>query len=346
MREPGCRDRIGLGRSMKTDERNGVNTAGVSWVIPAYNEKASIRETATRVQRALAGTGIPHEVIVVNDGSSDGTREEAEAISGIRVLSHPVNIGYGSAIKTGILQAQYEWIGIVDADGSYAIEEIPAVLQPMQEGYDMVIAVRANIADVDLPLKRRLRQLFLLAVRLLNDSRIQDPNSGFRVFRRQMALGLMPFLCGTFSFTTSLTVLSSGLFYFIKYVPAPYSERVGSSKVRHFRDSLRTIQYLTQGVIYFNPIKYFLLLIMMMVSSVWIPVVLLSAASHWMEAAFWLAAGTSVFLLLGLAGVADIIRISSERAKAATVAGLRSETTCLPSGTARQTGPSGEAQDG
>ncbi|OGS46207.1 MAG: hypothetical protein A3J79_05810, partial [Elusimicrobia bacterium RIFOXYB2_FULL_62_6] len=251
---------------------------GVSFIVPAYNEERSIHDTIARIVDALSKTGIPHEIIVVNDGSTDTTREKVEAFPEVRVINHPVNIGYGNAIKAGIRNASYEWIGIVDADGSYPIEQIPALLEPMRNGYDMVVAVRANIHEVDGAVKRLFRRLFVRAIRLLNDARIQDPNSGFRVFRKEVAMGLMPFLCGTFSFTTSLTVLTAGLYYFIKYVPVTYAHRVGKSKVRHFRDSLRTLQYVTQGVIYFNPIKFFLLLLLAMAASVWLPCAAMAVA--------------------------------------------------------------------
>src|SRR5262245_57966074 len=104
----------------------------VSVVIPAYNEEVSVERVATQVHRVLNEASIPHEVIIVDDGSTDGTRVAA-ARSGARVIPHQKNRGYGTALKTGILAARHDVIVIVDADGTYPLDAIPDLLVALRE---------------------------------------------------------------------------------------------------------------------------------------------------------------------------------------------------------------------
>lgn len=287
-------------------------STGLSYLIPAYNEEDAIASTVERLRPVLASLGIPYEIIVVNDGSRDATRERAEQCGAdIRVLSHPVNIGYGSAIKTGILGARYDWIGIVDADSTYEIERLPELVKGMRDGFDMVVAARENVLTLDKPVKRFFRKLLIGFLNVMVAARIEDPNSGFRIFTKALALRFFPFLCNTFSFTTSITVFALGEKYFVKYIKIPYSKRVGESKVRHFRDSLRMMQLVFQGITFFNPVKFYLLMVLGLVIMFLIPSVVLSLFGASELATLWFATGAVSSLLLGLGVLGDIVRIST-----------------------------------
>lgn len=287
--------------------------AGLTFVVPAYNEEMGIANTILRLKSVLSGLDMATEVIVINDGSTDNTLQNALQCEGITVHSHPVNIGYGNAIISGVLRARYEWIGIVDADESYPIEDIPLLVAEMKNGYDMVVGARANISENDSPLKRIFRNIFRKTVSFLNDSRIEDPNSGFRIFKRTIVLKLRPFLCGTFSFTTSISILTSGLYYFIKYVPIRYAKRTGNSKVRHVRDTVQVIQFILQGVVFFNPMKFFVILALLMLLLVYLPAFLLSILDMRSLALYYMIFGTVVSLMVGMGALGDIIRISSSK---------------------------------
>jgi polyisoprenyl-phosphate glycosyltransferase len=208
---------------------------GISYVVPAFNEEPSITNTLRRLIKILSGTGIPYEIILVNGGSRDRTKELPVQLSEVRVINHPVNIGYGNALKSGINSARYEWIGIVDADGSYPIEDIPQLIKEMQNGFDMVIGSRINTAQMDKPVKKFFRWIYKTILKFVVKDSIEDANSGFRMFKRDMAINLLPFLCGTFSFTTSLTILAMGNSFFVKHIPIQYQSRQGKSKVHHVR---------------------------------------------------------------------------------------------------------------
>jgi glycosyltransferase involved in cell wall biosynthesis len=288
----------------------GESDRGLTFIVPAYNEENCIAATIERLTVTLAGLDLPTEVIIVNDGSTDGTRRAASGFDNIALINHPHNIGYGNSIISGVLKARYEWIGIVDADGSYPIEDIPRLVEEMRNGYDMAVGSRTNISDHDSYLKRFFREIFK-KVSMLNDSRIEDPNSGLRIFKREVVLRLQPLLCGTFSFTTSISILMSGLYYFIKYVPITYQKRTGHSKVRHVRDSVQALQFILQGVEFFNPMKFFVILACLMLLLVYLPAWLIHQLEFPTLAFYYALFGTAVSLMLGMGALGDIIRISS-----------------------------------
>jgi glycosyltransferase involved in cell wall biosynthesis len=289
---------------------------GLTMIIPAYNEEAGIANSLDMLLSTLAALDIPWEVVVVNDGSRDATPSiVCEAYPMVRLVSHPVNIGYGNALKTGIQNARYDWIGICDADGSYPSTELPNLLARMEEGFDMVVGYRKNVAEHDRWFKRQMRRLYIKCISLLTGDEIPDQNSGLRVFTKKLAVEFFDFLCGGFSFTTSLTVLAIEKPCFVKFIPIEYTYRMGCSKVQHLRDSMRTVQLIVQGVTYYNPIKFFIILSMLMVVLVAFPAMFLAVIKMYTLSAYYMLFGCVVALLLGLGVLGDIVRISAGKLK-------------------------------
>lgn len=286
------------------------NCIGISYIVPTYNEEESIASTLERLDHTLSGLGIPYEIIVVNDGSRDKSRERAEQCQNVTIVNHPINTGYGNALKSGILNSQYEWIGIIDADGSYPVEDIPRLVCEMQNGFDMVIGTRLNTEKLDGAVKRVFRKIYKTILKLFVKASIEDANSGFRMFKKELAMNYFPFLCGTFSFTTSLTILSMGQSYFIKHIPIEYHPRKGTSKVRHIRDSIRTAQYIIQGITFYNPIKFFMALTLLMIVAVYIPAMVLGLFAMHTLSLYYVFFGTTVTFLIAIGVLADIVRIS------------------------------------
>lgn len=231
------------------------SAASVSVIIPAYNERAAVGAQVASVRQALQGRSITHEVIVVDDGSQDGTTEEAVRAKA-RVLRHLNNRGYGAAIKTGIAAAKYETIVITDADGTYPSEQIPSLLEILKTA-DMAVGARTG-ENVNIPLIRRPGKWMLrwLAERIAGQP-IPDLNSGLRVFRRELALQYFPVLSNKFSFTTTITLALLADDYHVAYHPIDYYARVGQSKIvpRHFMDFI--ILVLRMAML-FQPLKIFL----------------------------------------------------------------------------------------
>jgi glycosyltransferase involved in cell wall biosynthesis len=235
----------------------------ISVVIPALNECNAVVETITRINAALAGAQLtPYEIIVVDDGSSDGTGQLAEQ-AGAKVITHPHNIGYGRSLKDGILAATHDIIVITDADGSYPLEAIPLLVKRFNQGFDMVVGARTGPNYRESMLKSPLRAVLKGIVEFTAARNIPDINSGLRIFRRQVAMTYFDHVSDVFSFTTSLTLAYMMNAKFVDYVNIDYSERIGRSKVRLFRDSMRTLQFVLEAATYYNPLKIFVLLALM-----------------------------------------------------------------------------------
>jgi glycosyltransferase involved in cell wall biosynthesis len=232
----------------------------ISIVIPAFNEENAIADTVATLRSRLDAAGITGaEVVVVDDGSSDRTGERAVG-AGARVLRNLENLGYGFSLKRGITEAANDTIVISDADGTYPIDRIPDLLSRYREGWDMVVGARTGSHYRESAIKAPLRRLLQGLVEFTAGRSIPDPNSGLRVFSRKTIMPFFPHLSDRFSFTTSST-----LGYMLKkktvlYVPIDYHKRIGSSKVRLVRDSLRTLQYIVSAIAYYNPLKLFILL--------------------------------------------------------------------------------------
>ncbi len=226
-----------------------------SVVIPALNEEGAIVGT---LQRLLALQPVP-EVIVVNDGSSDATASYATK-NGAKVLSHPTPAGYGRSLKDGIRAASNDIVVITDADGTYPVERIPELVHSVERGFDMCVGARQGKHYRGSFFKMPARLVFKWLVEFTTGRVIPDINSGLRAFRKKDALSLESDLCNAFSYTTTITLIYFLTGRFIQYIPIEYGARVGKSKVRIVRDSLRTLQYIIEVIALYNPLKLFILL--------------------------------------------------------------------------------------
>jgi polyisoprenyl-phosphate glycosyltransferase len=239
----------------------------LSVVIPAFDEEDAIGQTVRTVKETLAASNIaPFEIIVVDDGSADRTQEIAAA-EGARVVRHLQNLGYGRSLKDGIEAARYDAIAITDADGTYPIKDIPRLFALYRTGYHMVVGSRTGEHYRESALKSPLRWILQHLVEYTASRKIPDINSGLRIFSRDHAASYFQRLCDTFSFTTSLTLafMMNGLF--VVYVPIDYYKRVGKTKVRLLSDSLRTLQYIAEAAVYYNPLRIFMLLSMWLLAA-------------------------------------------------------------------------------
>ncbi len=252
---------------------------GVSVIIPAFNEAEAIRAVVVGTRRTLKDLGVDHEVIVVDDASADQTTSEA-AVAGARVLAHPANAGYGAAIMTGVAQARFDLIGILDGDGSYPPEEL-AKLLPHAQQFDMVIGQRTGQTYRGGIFKRRGRSAFRWLARFVTGQDVPDVNSGMRLFRKRVLEDAGYLVCSGFSFSTTLTLSALTAGRFVKHVPIAYLPRVGRSHVRYLRDTLRAGQILVEAAVYHNPTKtaFALALVPGMGGAVLVPASLVTASA-------------------------------------------------------------------
>lgn len=232
-----------------------------SFVIPAYNEEQGIAKVLEEIL-ALAHKGNV-EVVVVNDCSKDGTAAVVEKYAKthprVRVLSNVQNWGYGYSLKRGISVAQHEHIVILDADGSYPVSAIPLLIAEYEKGFPMVVGARHGIYYRGSFAKRVGRVFFRLLSEFATGRRIPDINSGLRVFRKDLATDFFHTLSSGFSFTTTITLAFMLNAHSVHYVPIEYHKREGVSKVHYLRDTLRSMQIIIESIVFYNPIKIFIL---------------------------------------------------------------------------------------
>lgn len=220
-----------------------------SIVIPAHNEEKGVRCVLEDLLQSKYPEGFPYrisdfEIIVVNDGSTDRTenvvREYIREDVPIRIVNHQSNEGYGTALKTGFKEAKGEYIGFLDADGSYVPEFIYMLFARLIEtGADIVWGTRMMNGRQEMPPVRWVGNAFFRwFTNLIFRSTLTDVTSGMRVFRRELAHHFLPLPYGLeFSPAMSAIALQRGLT--IKEVPIPYRERIGKSKLQVVKDGLK-----------------------------------------------------------------------------------------------------------
>jgi glycosyltransferase involved in cell wall biosynthesis len=237
------------------ESAEALRATGITAVIPAYNEEAAIGAQIEKVQQVLAASGWPSELIVVDDGSTDGTAREVER-RGVRLVRLPQNRGYGAALKAGIAAAGHETIVILDADGTYPAGAIPAMLDRAHQ-FDMVVGARVG-QNVNIPLERRPAKWFLARLAsYLAEQEIPDLNSGLRVLKRSLVEKFNHLLPSGFSFTTTITLALLCTEHRVHYHPIEYHRRVGESKIRP-RHAYEFLLLILRTVVYFNPLRVFL----------------------------------------------------------------------------------------
>lgn len=231
----------------------------LSVVIPAYNEEQGIAEIVHRVlavKSDLQKVGIENlELLVVDDGSRDHTAEITSCIEGVRLIRHPVNKGYGAALKTGFSNAGGELIGFLDADGTYPPEYFPQLCVEILKGDDLVIGSRMSGAESHMPITRRVGNIFFAGLlSLIGRQRVSDSASGMRVFRREVMDLVYPLPDGL-NLTPVMSARAVHENIRMSEVAIPYSERLGRSKLSVIRDGTTFLKTIVWTVLNYNPVR-------------------------------------------------------------------------------------------
>ena len=226
----------------------GPSTTSI--IVPALNEAEAIVDLV----RALRGSAPWHEVIVVDDGSTDGTGERARE-AGAVVVRHPYNKGNGAAVKSGVRRATGDAILIVDGDGQHRPADAVRLVSRLDE-YDLVVGARS--AATQATTARRLGNALLNRLATyLTDREIPDLTSGFRAARRECMLEFLHLLPNGFSTPTTTTLAFIKAGYSVAFEPIDAEQRQGKSKIKLARDGAKFFLILLKIITIFSPLKIF-----------------------------------------------------------------------------------------
>jgi glycosyltransferase involved in cell wall biosynthesis len=229
-----------------------ADASATSVVIPAFNESASIAPLVT----ALGDAASWHEIIVVDDGSSDDTAARATA-AGARVLRHPYNKGNGAAVKTGIRQATGRFVLIMDADGQHTVADAVRILSYIDE-YELVVGARSGAMQASLA--RRLGNAALNATAsYLTERPIPDLTSGLRAARRECLVEFLHLIPNGFSTPTTTTLAFMKAGYSVRFEPIAAARRAtpSSSKIRLSSDGVDFLLILLKVITIYSPLRIF-----------------------------------------------------------------------------------------
>ena len=223
----------------------------VSVLIPAMNESAAVGD----VVRDLLACADWHEVIVIDDGSTDDTGAQAAA-AGARVIRHPYNKGNGASVKSGIRAATGEYILIVDGDGQHKPSDAVRLISRLGE-FDLVVGARSTATQATSVRRLGNGALNWLAG-FLTEREIPDLTSGFRAASRAGLLEFITLLPNGFSTPTTTTLCFIKAGYNVAFEPVDARQRTGTSKIRLSTDGPKFLLIMLRIITIFSPLRVFL----------------------------------------------------------------------------------------
>jgi glycosyltransferase involved in cell wall biosynthesis len=228
-----------------------ADPAATSVVIPAFNEGAAVAEVITALRQAAAW----HEILLVDDGSTDDTAAHAGA-AGATVVKHPYNKGNGASVKSGIRRATGEFVLILDGDGQHKPEDACRLVAALGE-YDLVVGARDPSTQAS-GRRRAGNALLNWIAGYLAGRTIPDLTSGFRAMRREYVREFLGLLPNGFSSPTTITLSFIRAGHSVRFEPVQARQRTGHSKIRFARDGVKFFLILLRVITIFSPMRIFL----------------------------------------------------------------------------------------
>lgn len=267
----------------------------ISIVLPAKNESAAIGQTIAQIQQLQ----LAHEIIVVNDGSTDDTVQVAEK-AGAKVITHPYSKGNGAAIKTGARSATGDIIVFMDADGQHDPQDIPKLLEKINQGYDLVVGARQKGSQASVG-RGVANALYNNLATYMTEQKVEDLTSGFRAVRAEKFREFLYLLPNGFSYPTTSTMAFFRAGYSVTYVPIHAAKRIGKSHIQPMKDGVRFFLIIFKIATLFSPLKMFLpiAVILFMMATGWYGYTLWDAGRFTNMSAL-LYTGSIMIFLMGL----------------------------------------------
>jgi len=232
----------------------------VSVIVPTYNEEEAIASDLEVIIETMEASRWDYELIVVNDGSTDGTAEIVKGFAdrGVKLLEHRENRGGGFSRNTGIKAATGDVVMVTDGDGTYPNQDMPKLLEVMEEeDLDMVVGARTKEAGTMRFLRMRAKWFIRKLAEWLSGFSIPDLNSGLRAMKKDVFMPFMEILPWGHSWVSTITLamLSSG--YNVDFVEIDYFPRKGTSTFHPLKDTYSYLTLVIRTVTWFNPLKVF-----------------------------------------------------------------------------------------
>lgn len=233
---------------------DSITNPDVSIVLPVYNERGHIEEEIRRIRSSMDASDYSYEIVVIDDGSTDGSGDLARTIEGIRLIQFTQNRGSGSSRRIGTNAAKAPIVVWTDVDMTYPNDRIPELVDELN-GVDQVVGARTSEKGTAKALRVPAKWLIRKLASYLAGTPIPDLNSGFRAMRRDVALQFLHLLPTGFSCVTTITMTFLNNSYSVKYIPIEYAERAGESKFHWYKDTKRYLLQVVRLIMMYNPLR-------------------------------------------------------------------------------------------
>jgi len=226
-------------------------SSSLSIIIPAKNEAAGLKSLLPKIQSKWPDA----EILVVDDGSEDGTADIARGF-GATVVVHPYSMGNGAAVKSGARAAKGDTFVFLDADAQHNPDDISRLLEKLQDGFDMAVGAREH--DTHASLVRRVGNAFYNRLASwMTEQKIMDLTSGFRAVDAAKFRRFLFMLPNGFSYPSTITMAFFRSSYAVAYVPIRANKRIGVSHLKPWKDGYKFLLIIFKISTLFSPLKVF-----------------------------------------------------------------------------------------
>ena len=236
-----------------------IDKPDLTVIVPVYNEEQVLPITSKEIIQHCSKRG--WQVIFVNDGSSDGSGNVLEALPAnphVKILHHKVNRGYGGAIKTGIQHTETTYLVTIDADGQHKLEDIDRLYKlALQKDADLVVGKRGNNGNIN-AYRAVGKQIIRSFARILMPLPIHDLNSGFKLYRTELANKYLKICPDTMAFSETITLAFIKQRHLVLEHSISVNPRLGGRSTINTYTAIETIMEILNIAILFNPLRIFI----------------------------------------------------------------------------------------